>query len=177
MLLFENPLARFCLATPGPLLTAGPANAAPSRHVALAPLVFWSRLIQAAAVVLTLSAVLLLAPDLGERVFNLVYYQQLSGPVQAPAPVAGYIRFANGIIGAVMAGWMFMVIMLARGPFVAGQALAWRTIAYPLAGWYAVDTAFSAAHGVWGNVLLNTGTAVMFSIPLPASRKYFGTGP
>jgi hypothetical protein len=145
---------------------------------ALAPLVFWSRLIQAAAaVVLTLSAVLLLAPDLGERVFNLVYYRQLSGPVQAPAPVAGYIQFANGIIGAVMAGWMFTVIMLARGPFVAGQVLAWRTIAYPLAGWYAVDTAFSAAHGVWGNVLLNTGTALMFGVPLLASRKYFSSVP
>ena len=116
--------------------------------MALAPLVFWSRLIQAAAaVVLTLSAALLLAPDLGERVFNLVYYLQPSGPVQAPAPVAGYIQFANGIIGAVMAGW------------------------------YAADTAPSAAHGVWGNVLLNTGTALMFGIPLLASRKYFGTGP
>jgi hypothetical protein len=60
---------------------------------------------------------------------------------------------------------------------VAGQALAWRAIAYPLAGWYVVDTAFSAAHGVWGNVLLNTGTALMFGIPLLASRKYFSTGP
>jgi hypothetical protein len=146
--------------------------------MAVAPLVFWSRLIQAAAaVVLTLSAVLMLAPDLGERVFNLVYFQQLASPVPAPAPVAGYIQFANGIIGAVMAGWMFTVIMLARGPFQAGQALAWRTIAYPLAGWYAVDTAFSIAHGVWGNVLLNTGTALMFGIPLVASRKHFRTTP
>ena len=126
---------------------------------------------------LTLSAVLLLAPDLGERVFNLVYFQQPASPVPAPAPVAGYIQFANGIIGAVLAGWMFTVIMLARGPFLAGQALAWRTIAYPLFGWYAVDTAFSAAHGVWGNVLLNTGAALMFGIPLMASRKHFRATP
>jgi hypothetical protein len=138
--------------------------------------VFWSRLIQAAdAVVLTLSAVLILAPDLGERVFNLVYFQQLSSVVPALAHVAGYIQFANGIIGAVRAGWMFTIIMLARGPFQAGQALAWRTIAYPLAGGYAVDTAVSIAHGVWGNVLLNTGTALMFVIPMVASRKHFRT--
>jgi hypothetical protein len=26
---------------------------------------------------------------------------------------------------------------------------------------------------VWGNVLLNTGTALMFGIPLMASRKHF----
>ena len=140
----------------------------------IAPLVFWSRLIQAAAlVVLTLSAILLLAPGVGEQVFNLVYFQQLASPVPPPAPVAGYIQFANGIIGAVMAGWMFTVIMLARGPFRQGQALAWNAIAYPLAGWYAVDTAFSVAHGVWGNVLLNTGTAVLFGIPLLGSRRHF----
>jgi hypothetical protein len=40
-----------------------------------------------------------------------------------------------------------------------------------------VDTAFSAAHGVWGNVLLNTGTALMFGVPLLASRKYFSSVP
>jgi hypothetical protein len=42
-----------------------------------------------------------------------------------------------------------------------------------LAAWYVVDTAFSAAHGVWGNVLLNTGTALMFAVPLWASRRHF----
>lgn len=69
---------------------------------------------------LGLSAVLLLAPSLGERVFNLVYHQ-LVGPVEVPGTTVGSIQFANGIIGAVMAGWMIGIIMLARGPFVAGQ--------------------------------------------------------
>jgi len=137
-------------------------------------LAFWSRLLQAAAaVVLGLSAVLLLAPSMGEAVFNLVYYHQLAGPVEVPGPALGYIRFANGIIGAVMAGWMIGIIMLARGPFAAGHRHAWNTIAFPLAGWFVIDTAFSLAHGVWGNVLLNVATALMFGIPLLASRRHF----
>jgi hypothetical protein len=135
---------------------------------------FWSRLIQgAAAVVLALSAVLMLAPPLGETFFHLVYFQQPASPVPVPAEIQGYLRFANGIIGAVMAGWMMAVIVLARGPFRAGERFAWNAIAWPLLGWYLIDTTFSIAHGVWGNVLLNTGTALMFGVPLLASRRHF----
>lgn len=138
------------------------------------PLLLWSRLLQAAAVVvLALSAVLLLAPSLGEAVFNVVYFQQPGSPVPVPPESQGYIRFANGIIGAVMAGWMMAVIVLARGPFRAGERFAWNAIAWPLLGWYVIDTAFSMTHGVWGNVLLNTGTGLMFGVPLLASRRHF----
>jgi hypothetical protein len=139
-------------------------------------LLFWSRLIQgAAAVVIVLSLTLLFAPRLGESIFNLVYYNQFSSPVEVPRPALGYIWFANGIIGAVMAGWMICIIMLARGPFVEGSLHAWNIIAIPLAGWFLIDTAFSLAHGVWGNVLLNTATGLIFGIPLLFSRRHFST--
>jgi len=134
----------------------------------------WSSFIQAAAgVVLALSAVLMLAPPLGETLFYLVYFQQPASPVPVPAEVLGYLRFANGIIGAVMAGWMLVIIVLARGPFRAGERWAWQAMALPLLGWYVIDTAFSIGHGVWGNVLLNTGTGLMFGVPLLASRRHF----
>ena len=137
-------------------------------------LLFWSRLIQAAAgVVLGLSAVLMLMPSLGEAFFHVVYFHQPSSPVLVPVEVQGYLRFANGIIGAVMAGWMMVIIVLARGPFRAGEHWAWQAMAWPLLGWYVIDTAFSIAHGIWGNVLLNTGTGLMFGVPLLASRRHF----
>lgn len=132
-----------------------------------------SNLIQAAAaVVLALSAVLLLAPAWGEAFFGLVYHGRLGGAAPPPAEQA-YIRFAHGIIGAVMVGWMIAVVLIARGPFRQGRREAWDAIAWPLAAWFVVDTAFSAAHGVWGNVLLNIGTALMFAVPLWASRRHF----
>ena len=122
---------------------------------AVAPaLLFWSRLIQAAAaVVIILSLTLLLAPRLGEAVFNLVYYHQLSNPVDVPSLALGYIWFANGIIGAVMAGWMICIILLARGPFLEGRRHAWNAIAIPLACWFLIDTAFSIAHRAFNRVL------------------------
>jgi len=150
-------------------MTQDPADA-----TAAAALLLWSRLIQgAAAVVIVLSLTLLLAPRLGEAIFNLVYYHQLSSPVVVPSLALGYIWFANGIIGAVMAGWMICIIMLARGPFVEGRLHAWNTIAIPLASWFLIDTVFSVSHGVWGNVLMNTATGLMFGIPLLFSRRHF----
>jgi hypothetical protein len=147
---------------------------APVDATAAPALLFWSRLIQgAAAVVFALSLTLLLAPRLGEAIFNLVYYHQVSIPVEVPSLVLGYIWFANGIIGALMAGWMIGIIMLARGPFVEGLLHAWNAIAIPLASWFLIDSVFSIAHGVWGNVLLNTATGLMFGIPLLLSRRYF----
>jgi hypothetical protein len=118
---------------------------------------------------------LLLAPRLGEAIFNLVYFHQPSIPVEVPNQAMGYIWFANGIIGAVMAGWMICIILLARGPFLEGRLHAWNTIAVSLASWFLIDTAFSIAHGVLGNVLLNTATGLMFGIPLLFSRRHFIT--
>ena len=145
------------------------ANAAASPALLL-----WSRLVQgAAAIVIVLSLTLLLSPRLGEAIFNLVYFHQLSMPVEVPSLAQGYIWFANGIIGAVMAGWMLTVIALARGPFMAAERYAWNAIAWPLLAWYVIDTSFSLMHGVWGNVLLNTATSVMFGIPLIGARPHF----
>ncbi len=46
-------------------------------------LLLWSRLVQgAAAVIIVLSLTLLLSPRLGEAIFNLVYFHQLSMPVE-----------------------------------------------------------------------------------------------
>lgn len=137
-------------------------------------LILWSRLIQAAAIViLGLSALLLLAPSLGEAFFHIVYFHQPDSPVPVSTETRGYMRFANGIIGAVMAGWMMTIILLARGPFLFGDKWAWQAIAWPLLAWFGVDTAFSIAHGVWGNVMLNMGTALMFGIPLIGARQHF----
>lgn len=135
-------------------------------------LMFWSRLIQTgAAVVLALSAVLLLAPSTGISIFNFVYYQTFSSTgLESNSP---YIQFAHGIIGAVLAGWMIGIIILARTPFIAGERYAWNTITFSLAGWFLIDTGFSLFHAIWGNLFLNLAIALLFGIPLLATHKYF----
>jgi hypothetical protein len=135
---------------------------------------FWSVWLQAAAaVMMALSAVLLLAPSLGLVIFSTVYFLQPEFPAPAPKEVVAYIRFTHGVLGAVMLGWMVAVIALARGPFVAGQRHAWNTIAVSVGAWFLTDTSHSIWHGVWGNVALNVATIVMFAVPMIGSRKHF----
>jgi len=134
----------------------------------------WSRLLQvAAAVVIALSAVLVLAPGIGGAIFNLVYFRQTGYPVPFPPEADAYIRFSNGVLGAVMTGWMIAVIAIARGPFVEGRPWAWMTVAGSVAGWFLIDTAFSVMLGAWGNVALNTAMVLMFAVPLLATRRHF----
>ncbi len=95
----------------------------------------WSRLVQAASIiVIGLSALLMLAPSLGESLFYLVYFRQAASPLPVPDQLQGYIRFANGIIETVMVGWMVAIIILARVRFVHGERYAWQAIAWPVLG-------------------------------------------
>ena len=137
------------------------------------PLRFWSSWLQAAAgVVITLSAVLLLAPSLGLAIFSAVYFSQPEFPISVPAPAAAYIRFMHGVLGAVMLGWMASVLTLVRGPFLAGKRCAWNAVAVSLSVWFLTDTGHSIWHSVWGNVALNLVTAALFAVLLIGSSKH-----
>jgi len=85
-------------------------------------------------------------------------------------PHESALRLWSNLIPAAAAVALALSTMLLLAP---AWGEAWDAIAWPLAAWFVVDTAFSAAHGVWGNVLLNTGTALMFAVPLWASRRHF----
>jgi hypothetical protein len=68
---------------------------------------------------------------------ELLLWARLS---QAAAGAArDYVHFAHGIIGAVMAVWMVAIVVIARGPFVAGERHAWIAIAWPLGFWFPID--------------------------------------
>ncbi len=134
----------------------------------------WSRMLQGAAlVVIALSAVLLLAPALGLGFFDWVYFAGAAEATPLGAEADAYLRFTNGVLGAVMIGWMLLIMALARGPFRRGEAFAWNLIAASMATWFVVDTTFSLANGVFGNALLNLGTLIMFAVPLALSRSQF----
>jgi hypothetical protein len=135
----------------------------------------WSRaLLVASTAVIALGSLLVLAPSVGGAFFNVVFFSRLSYPVPFPPEADAYIRVVNGVLGAVMIGWMVVVIRMARGPFRRGQLFAWNAIAWSIGVWFVVDTTFSLASRAFGNALLNLCTAAMFAVPLAASRRYFG---
>jgi hypothetical protein len=84
-----------------------------------------------------------------------------------------YIMFAHGVLGTVLFGWGVAMLLVLRGPFVQCQPIGWTLLAVPIAAWYVSDTAYSLYTGFWQNSILNTILAVLFAIPLGATRKYF----
>ncbi|MFM9863137.1 MAG: hypothetical protein ACKVRO_05980 [Micropepsaceae bacterium] len=135
---------------------------------------FWCNwLIAVAAAVSLFSALLLFAPAVGQQIFDAIYFFTLE-PQPLPAErETNYLRFTNGVLGAVMIGWMCLIAVVANGPFRRGEAWAWTAIAASIGAWFVTDTTFSLARGVTGNALFNTAVVVAFAVPLLASRASF----
>lgn len=79
------------------------------------------------------------------------------------------VRFFFGLIGGIMAGWGLALAAIAHVPFRRGERWAWITIAASIVTWFLVDSAMSAATGVYANVIGNVGFLVLFEIPLVAT--------
>lgn len=131
----------------------------------------WRLLIQTTMVMMiALGAVMLLTPELGEKIFYLVYYQSINPPPDFSDEARRYIRFTNGVLGAVLVGWMILTYRLvatSRGVrFSVRQGLM-----LSIGCWFVIDTAFSALHGIWGNVALNVLVAIGVLLPLQLSAR------
>ena len=131
----------------------------------------WRLLIQATMVtMIVLGAMMLLTPELGEKIFYFVYYRTIDPPVDFSDEAQRYIRFTNAILGAVLIGWMILSYRLLAVrhdvAFATRQALM-----LSFGCWFVIDTTFSALHGIWGNVTLNVLVAVGILLPLQLSAR------
>jgi hypothetical protein len=92
-------------------------------------------------------------------------------PAGLPDAVTAFQGWVYGAWGATVIGWGVMTAALVRFAFPRREAWAWWAMVAGIGAWYVVDTAISAAHGVWVNVVLNTVLMVMFGIPLAATCR------
>lgn len=134
----------------------------------------WYRWLGAAIIgLMVLGISMILAPGAIKQLFSALLY---SAPDAIDARLGeaanDYIVLVHGILGAVMFGWAVAMWLALRGPFRRGEREGWLLIAVPVAAWYVPDTLFSLHTGFWPNAVLNTLLAVLFAIPLAASRKY-----
>ena len=113
--------------------------------------------------------VMLLLHDLTRDLFDLVAFLGEPSPVTPEAE--HFLSFFYGVTGAVMIGWTIALLGLARGPLLRRERWAWTTLAASVTGWFVIDSVFSAAMGFPGNVVLNTGLAIAFWIPLAMIRR------
>ena len=80
--------------------------------------------------------------------------------------VRDYLRFPYMVLGAVLAGWAFLMIQIVRGPLKDGSAWAWTFLVRSLILWFVLDTGMSLVLRYPMHAVFNIPFAILLGIPL-----------
>ena len=84
--------------------------------------------------------------------------------------VRDYLRLPYMVLGAVMAGWTFLMIQIVRGPLKEKSTWAWTILVRSLSLWFVLDTGMSLVLGYPMHAVFNLPFAVALGIPLVRLR-------
>jgi len=84
--------------------------------------------------------------------------------------VRDYLLLPYMVLGAVMAGWTFLMIQLVRGPLKEKSTWAWTFLVRSLSLWFVLDTGMSLVLGYPTHAVFNLLFAVALGIPLVQLR-------
>lgn len=102
--------------------------------------------------------------------YNWVLWGSTRTPAEFSAEAVDYQRLLFAVLGAVIIGWMLLLLAVVRGPFRRGEAWAWSAVAGSVAGWYLIDSVASVALGYPENAVVNTLMLAAGVPPLVATR-------
>lgn len=80
--------------------------------------------------------------------------------------VRDYLELPFMVLGAVMAGWTFMMLQIVRGPLRDGAAWALPALTRSLVLWFVLDTGMSLVLGFPAHALFNIPFTIALAIPL-----------
>ena len=84
----------------------------------------------------------------------------------ATAAVRDYLRLPYMVLGAVMAGWAFLMLQIVRGPLKEGSTWAWTFLTRAISLWFILDTGMSLILDYPMHAVFNIPFAVALGIPL-----------
>ncbi len=116
------------------------------------------------AVLFVYGLVLVVAGSFAQSLFTLLGF----GPPASieSTELTAYLRLPFAVLGAVMAGWAAMMLILVRGPLASGVRWALPALAVPLAVWFMLDTGMSLVLGYPTHALFNVPFALALGVPL-----------
>ena len=97
----------------------------------------------------------------------LLLFDILAWPLDGNPGQFSQLDFAlNGVLGGVMVGWGFMMMLFTKTHLTQGDVAARKSIMVAIVAWFISDSAASFVSGLPGNVVLNCGFLLMFMVPL-----------
>ena len=90
------------------------------------------------------------------------------GPNEAidTSEVQDYLLLPYMVLGAVMAGWVLLMILIVRGPLKDGSLWARKFLIQSLSLWFILDTSMSVVLGYPTHAFFNVPFALALGIPL-----------
>lgn len=107
------------------------------------------------------------APPAARALFALLMYGDPAAMDAWPPEVRHYVTLQHAVLGALMTGWAVALLLVLRCPAVPARTV----IGVSVAAWYVPDVLLSGLLGVWPNVALNTGFALLFALALWLGRR------
>ncbi len=132
---------------------------------------WWNWLLWVTVGVMVFGLAMVVMPGVILQGFGLLVYARADALHAFGAPAVEYIRLVHGVLGAVMFGWGTSLLLVVLGPLRRRSREAWVTITVSVLCWFVPDTAFSLWTGFWQNAVFNVVFAVMYAVPLLATRS------
>lgn len=82
-----------------------------------------------------------------------------------------YLKLPFMVLGAVLAGWSFMMLQIVRGPLRSGDTWALPVLTRSLVLWFVVDTGMSFVLGHPTHAIFNVPIGIALAIPLIRLRR------
>lgn len=108
--------------------------------------------------------VLVFGGSLAEKMFSALGF----GPPAdvTSAEISAYLRLPYAVLGAVLAGWAVLMLVVVRGPLSEGSPWALTALAAALAVWFVLDTGMSFVLDYPMHALFNVPFALALGLPL-----------
>ncbi len=128
---------------------------------------FWRRWLMAvmAAVILYSLAIMIFSETM-QTLFNSLFFG--FAPSVFSTEANAYIRLVQGVLGAVMIGWMTALWLLVALLFGQPDRRVWTILTLSIGVWFVLDTGFSVWIGVLAHAVFNVPFLVLFALPLVA---------
>jgi len=127
----------------------------------------WLQLVLGAVFVYSL--LLVFAGSLAGSLFSWFGF----GPKESidTSEVREYLLLPYMVLGAVMSGWVLLMLLIVRGPLRDGLPWARKYLIWSLSLWFILDTSMSLVLGYPTHALFNISFAVALGIPLALIKR------
>ena len=129
--------------------------------------IMWLQLVLGAVFVYSL--LLVFAGSLAGSLFSWFGF----GPKESidTSEVREYLLLPYMVLGAVLSGWVLLMLLIVRGPLRDGLPWARKYLIWSLSLWFILDTSMSLVLGYPTHALFNISFAVALGIPLALMKR------